>query len=228
MKRIARIILIAAAAFSAAAGAQTQIDLATQPAVEVQRLAPQLVAFAGGEVNFQNLALGLSLGLPVTLTTGVAPGLTQVVTFQPTTTMTPLAIAQTLEAVRQQLIALGIASPNAQQLGTALVGGTLGTPAGTVAMSGVVAINGTLAANLLGQPVSASFLPGVSNSLVPRNVSDSSLSRFISDTPARPVPGIVTPGTAITPVPTTGTAPFAAAGASGATAAPATGGAFAR
>src|SRR3954468_11262 len=152
MKRLVRMILVAATAFSANAGAQAQVDVTTQPALEVQRLAPQLVSFAGGELNFQNLALGLSLGLPVTLTTGVSPGVTQVVTFTPTTTMTPLAVAQTLEAVRQKLIALGVSAPTAQQLGTALVGGTLATPAGAVGMTGVVAINGTPRANGPGEP----------------------------------------------------------------------------
>ena len=216
MKRLACIAVLAAA-FAGPAAAQVQIDITTQPAVEVQRLAPQLVTFAGGEVNFTNLANGLALGLPVTLTTGVSPGLTQVVTFTPSGTLTPLGIAQTLEAVRQQLIALGIGAPTAQQLGVALVGGTVATPAGNVPLAGVVPISGPLAANLLGQQAtSTSFLPGVSTSLGPRNTSDSPFPRGISDTPPRPVPGVVVPGTVATPPPITATGPFAVPGATGA------------
>src|ERR1041384_2133270 len=68
------IVLFTALALPAAAGAQTtQFQLGAQPALEVQRLAPQLVAFAGGDVNFNNLVNGLALGLPVTLTSATAP-----------------------------------------------------------------------------------------------------------------------------------------------------------
>ncbi|HEV2431925.1 MAG TPA: hypothetical protein VGT43_10500, partial [Burkholderiales bacterium] len=40
---------------------------AVPPQVTVQRLAPQLVAFAGSQSNFQNLVSGLALGTPVQL-----------------------------------------------------------------------------------------------------------------------------------------------------------------
>src|ERR1700745_2201122 len=116
MKQI--FVLLIGLALPAAAGAQsTQVQLGSQPAVEVQRLAPQLVAFAGGDVNFNNLVNGLPLGLPVTLTTASAPGVTQVVTFTPSGTMSVTQIAQLLETARQSLIARGIATPTADQLG---------------------------------------------------------------------------------------------------------------
>jgi hypothetical protein len=185
MKLIARIVLAASAAFSGAAGAQLQFDLTTQPGLEVQRLAPQLVGFAGGDVNFQNLATGLSLGLPVTLTTGVAPGVTQVVTFTPAGTLSPLQIAQTLEAVRQQLISVGVATPTAQQLGVALVGGTVVTPAGNVPVGSVVATNTALISSLQ-QASGGALLPGVNvgvQSLPRQFVGDSANARNISDTP---------------------------------------------
>jgi hypothetical protein len=224
MRRLARILLVSAAAISAHAGAQTQLELATSaPALEVQRLAPQLVAFAGGDVNFQNLANGLALGLPVTLTSALAPGQTQVVTFTPTATMTPLAIAQSLEAVRQQLIALGVAAPNAAQLGVALVGGTLATAAGNVPLTGVVAVNGQLASSVQGQTSASAFLPGLTNTMPQRFVSDRSTFGNVSDTPARPQ--LVVPGTAAgttsgttTGTTTPSTAPFAAPGSGGAAA----------
>ena len=115
--------------------AQTQVS----PALEVQRLAPQLVAFAGGDANFQNLVNGLAAGTLVTLSTALPTGGTQAVTFTPSGSMTALQIAQTLETVRQSLIARGIATPTAQQLATALVGGALPTALGTTQVNGVVA-----------------------------------------------------------------------------------------
>src|SRR5919198_189458 len=73
MKRI--FVLLATLALPAAAAAQsTQFQVGSQPALEVQRLAPQLVAFAGGEVNFTNLVNGLAFGVPVTLTSATTPG----------------------------------------------------------------------------------------------------------------------------------------------------------
>src|SRR5207237_635690 len=89
-------------------------------------------AFAGGDVNFANLVNGLALGLPVTLTTPVGIGVTQVVNFTPLGTMSALQIAQTLETARQSLISRGIATPTAQQIGATLIGGQLPTALGTV------------------------------------------------------------------------------------------------
>ena len=97
----------------------TQFQIAADPSLEVRRLAPQLVAFAGGEVNFANLVNGLALGLPITLTSTVSPGATQVVSFTPTGTMTATQIAQTLENARQALISRGVATPSAQQIAAA-------------------------------------------------------------------------------------------------------------
>ena len=111
MKQI--LVLLAALACPALAAAQSaQLQFGSQPALEVQRLAPQLVAFAGGDVNFNNLVNGLAFGLPVTLTTLTAPGVTQVVTFTPSGTMSVTQIAQLLESARQSLIGRGIAPPS--------------------------------------------------------------------------------------------------------------------
>ena len=132
-------LLIAAAALAASAGVQAQtvqVQTGTSPVLEVQRLAPQLLAFAGGDVNFANLVNGLALGLPVTLTTPVGIGVTQVVNFTPLGTMSALQIAQTLETARQSLISRGIATPTAQQIGATLIGGQLPTALGTVQVTG--------------------------------------------------------------------------------------------
>src|SRR5438067_12861527 len=95
MKRI--VLLLAALALSAAASAQTaQFQVGSQPALELQRLAPQLVAFVGGDVNFANLVNGLALGLPVMLTSAPAPGVTQVVAFTAAGAVSVTQVAQPL------------------------------------------------------------------------------------------------------------------------------------
>jgi hypothetical protein len=116
----------------------TQILSPSDVVSQVLGLAPQLVAFAGSDTNFRSLVQGLNLGTPVTLVTVTADGLTQTVTFTPAGNMSAADIARTLEAARQQLITRGIGAPTAQQIGTALVGGSLPTPAGTVQVTPVI------------------------------------------------------------------------------------------
>jgi hypothetical protein len=60
------------------------------------------------------------------------------VNFTPTGTLTTEQIAQALEAARQRLIGLGIATPTAEQLATALVGGTVPTALGGSAVVGTL------------------------------------------------------------------------------------------
>jgi len=114
--------------------AGTPTDVVSQ----VIGLAPQLVAFAGSDTNFQNLVQGLSQGTPVTLVTATPDGLTQTVTFTPSAAMSATDIVRTLEAARQQLITRGVATPTALQIGTTLVGGALTTAAGTVQVNPVL------------------------------------------------------------------------------------------
>ena len=85
------------------------------PAVSVQRLAPQLVPFAGSEANFQSLVNGLATGTQVQLFTVLPNGFIQNVSFTPTAALTPTQVAQTLETARQQLIGLGIGTPTSEQ-----------------------------------------------------------------------------------------------------------------
>jgi hypothetical protein len=172
-----RLFLLLAATLAFQASAQVATTL------EVQRLAPQLVAFAGGDVNFANLVNGLALGAPVTLSTPLTTGGSQTFTFTPTGTMSPLQIAQFLESVRQSLISRGIASPTAQQLGATLAGGALATPTAAT-QSPAAAIQG---ANSPAATTSAAAGGTV------RNMSDSPLPRGISDTPPLPVPGVTAP-----------------------------------
>ena len=177
--------------------------------LEVQRLAPQLVAFAGGDVNFQNLVNGLATGAAVTLTTTAPTGGTQIVTFTPTGTMSAQQIAQTLEKVRQSLISRGIATPTAQQLATAITGGPLTTPAGPVVqVSGVVGT--TTATNTVVQQQSPavqiqntfSNAAAGASTAIRSQTSDSPFPRGISDSPSNtmapqtPAPIATPPSTA--------------------------------
>jgi hypothetical protein len=182
MMRSLRLVLAAAALSAGGAHAQLlQTQIGASPALQVQSLAPQLVAFAGSAVNFENLVNGLALGLPVTLTTPVGPGATQVVTFTPFGTMTPVQVAQTLETARQVAIANGIAAPTAQQLGILLSGGALPTATGNATVTPLVGILNTLNASL------ATASPAAQLQSTPRfSRSDSPLPRGVADTPLRP------------------------------------------
>jgi hypothetical protein len=186
---------------SASAYAQTPIQVQTLPstitlsnAVEVQRLAPQLVAFAGGQANFQNLVNGLAAGTPVTLSTPLADGTTQIVTFTPSGTMTTVQIAQTLENARQSLITRGVATPTGQQIATVLTGGQLPTPAGTVGVNGVVTTTTAATTSVQQQSPAAALqntfgqaAAGGSASSIRSQTSDSPFPRGISDSPASAV-----------------------------------------
>lgn len=222
MIRTLRICLAAGALAAAGAQAQTpmfQTQVGVSPSAEVQQLAPQLVAFAGGDVNFQNLVNGLALGLPITLTTPLAGGATQVVSFTPAITLTPTQIAQVLETARQAGIANGISAPTAQQIGILLNGGALPTAAGTAAVSPL--INSTTTSTSLATPTGTGTAPSVaaqlqqtprfarSDSPLPRGVADTPLTASTSASPAASTAAgtAATGGTSVTPAP-----PAAAAG----------------
>ena len=233
MKRI--LVFCAALVLPLASYAQaTQLQIGADPTLEVRRLAPQLVAFAGGDVNFANLVNGLALGLPITLTSTVSPGVTQVVNFTPNGTMTATQIAQTLETARQALISRGVATPSAQQIAAVLAGGALPTALGTTPVTGLVnstsgvtlnqsspaaAMQGTTA----GAATGAAAAGGATGA---RNTSDSRFPRGISDTPPLPVPGVTSatgatsatpaaPATSATPAPMTATPAVPVAPAAG-------------
>jgi hypothetical protein len=140
-----RFLLIIAGALGIQAGTLAQqpqsVEIPqSEASLAVQRLAPQLVAFAGSQANFLNLTNGLTQGLPVTLVTLTPDGFTQTATFAPVGSLSPLDIARTLETARQQLIGRGIAAPTAAQLGTTLAGGALPTALGAVQVTGLVAV----------------------------------------------------------------------------------------
>jgi hypothetical protein len=212
MMRSLRLCLAVAPLAAGAAHAQLQqVQIGAPPALEVQRIAPQLVGFAGSEVNFENLVNGLSLGLPVTLTTPVSAGVTQVVSFTPSGTMTPTQIALTLENARQVAIANGIAAPTAQQLGIILNGGALPTALGNPTVTGLIGGPGTVTTSLATRPSIAAQLQAT-----PRfSRSDSPLPRGISDTPLVPPVSASTPGLSSTSAATAAPAPRAPSAATG-------------
>jgi hypothetical protein len=130
--------LLLAAALATACHAALAQARSVPPALDVQRLAPQLVAFAGSDANFQSLVNGLASGTPVQLMTVLPNGFVQNVSFTPTAALAPTQIAQILETARQQLIGLGIGAPTAEQLGFALMGGVVPTALGGTHVAGVL------------------------------------------------------------------------------------------
>src|SRR3954469_6865208 len=199
-----RILLLVAALAVPAAHAQIQ-PTAASTASQVLGLAPQLVGFAGGDLNFAALVNGLALGVPVTLTTPLSTGGSQVFTFTPSGTMSAVEIAQTLEKARQALISRGVATPTAQQIGTVLAGGSLTTASGTTGVTPIIAAT-TSSTTAAGATASTTQSPanavqarnsapvnaaaGSSTPAGVRNMSDSPFPRGISDTPP-----VVGPGT---------------------------------
>ena len=175
--------LLAAALIAAVCPAALAQDPAVPPAVSVQRLAPQLVSFAGSEANFQSLVNGLANGTQVQLFTVLPNGFLQNVTFTPSAALSALQVAQILETTRQQLIGLGIGAPTAEQLGFALMGGVVPTALGGTQVPGALnaqsprnlpspaaqlqgqASAGATAPGTTGTSTSTSPTPGVTNSV---------------------------------------------------------------
>ena len=212
-------VLRVAIALLALASQGVLAQTAVPPTLAVQRIAPQLVAFAGSPANFQNLVNGLSQGTPVQLVTVLPGGATQVVSFTPAAPMTPLEVAQLLEATRQQLIGLGVASPSAEQLGTALVGGIVPTALGGTQLPGALGARSNppspaaqmqSAAAGASAPVSSVSTGGLSVQLfsaspanapaaIPGNLSESPLPPGVTSRSVVPsastTPPIVTPST---------------------------------
>ena len=213
----ARLALVAAFAI-ACHGAMAQT---TVPAtLTVQRIAPQLVAFTGSQVNFQNLVTGLSQGTPVQLFTLMPDGFTQLVTFTPGAALPADQIAQVLETARQRLIGLGIASPTAEQLAVALTGGVVPTSVGGSQVTSLVNANAqnppspaaqvqanaasgatSLSTTPLPTPVNVQLLPGTTERPQRINTSDSTLTPgATSRSPVPPTPTVAAGATPQTTV----------------------------
>jgi hypothetical protein len=137
-------VSLAAAAFCACVQAQQIVvapslnPAATAAAQQVALLAPQLLAFAGSQANFEALAAGLLQGVPIVITSTGTDGIQQTVTIQPPAALSAGDAARVLETARQALISRGIAAPTAEQIGVTLVGGALPTPLGAVPVTGAL------------------------------------------------------------------------------------------
>lgn len=208
----ARLVLVAVFAIACQqAAAQT----AATPALEVQRLAPHLVALAGSQANFQSLVNGLAQGTPVQLASVLPDGSTQVVSFTPGAPLTSVQIVQALESARQQLIGLGIGSPTGEQLALALTGGTVPTPLGGSTLVGTLGSQSppspaaqiqsrtAAAGGTASGAVSVQTLPAT-----PRiNTSDSSIPAGATSRSPLPAPTSTTPPLAVTPTPAPASTP---------------------
>jgi hypothetical protein len=138
--------VLLAVTLAAAALLPGTLQAQTNAATQINLLAPQLQIFAGSSANFQALALGLTQGTVITIATTTPDGFTQIATFTPPAALSPTDAARALESARQLLITRGITAPTAEQIGVALMGGTLPTTFGTtVSVPGV--LTGTISTN---------------------------------------------------------------------------------
>ena len=90
-------------------------------------------------VTTQNLMNGLNSGRPVVITTPLASGYMQTVSFVPTSGPMPQdKAAQLVKKAQRDLAERGIAKPTALQIAVTLIGGTLPTPDGDVQVPGLL------------------------------------------------------------------------------------------
>ena len=100
---------------------------------------PGLAAAQMTPVTQQTLVDGLNTGRPVTITTPLASGYLQTVSFIPSSGPMPQAQAtQLIQRAERDLAARGINKPTALQIAVTLVGGTLETPDGNVQVPGLL------------------------------------------------------------------------------------------
>jgi hypothetical protein len=144
MKRFQLTAIACGLALASAAWAQTTTTVVTTTATPtvtsssttsyIKRTAPRFESFAGSSDNFSSLASGLRSGTAITLT---GDGQTAVFT-SPTRPMGYGNITRALDLAQRQLAAQGITDPTPSQLQTALMGGTITGPNGTVTYAGVL------------------------------------------------------------------------------------------
>ena len=100
---------------------------------------PMLAAAQLTPVTQQTLITGLNTGKPVTITTPLASGYLQTVSFVPSSGPMPQAqAAQYIQRAQRDLAARGIDKPTALQIAVTLMGGTLATPDGDVQVPGLL------------------------------------------------------------------------------------------
>jgi hypothetical protein len=110
--------------------------------------------------NLKNLLAGLMNGGEVTLITPLTTGMLQVTSFRMPVRMAAADAAAYVDRARQELSALGVAQPTAEQIARMLAGGPLEVPAGRLTVPGLLNLSG-IPATLVSQIVAAGApLPG--------------------------------------------------------------------
>jgi hypothetical protein len=134
-------------------------------AMQVQRQVAGLGGAAGTSANLQALQQGLTTGTPIRLTGGT-PAAPTVLTFQvPGGRMSEFEATQAIGFAGQLLAAQGIVNPTPAQIRAALVGGSVLTPSGVVALRGV--LEGRGAAQTAISTFGTSTSPSVATSASP-------------------------------------------------------------
>jgi len=131
--RLSFLTTLLAALCGATAHAQTT-PASSPDSRYVQRIGDRYVGFAGSSANLESLTAGLRHGSSVTLTEGS----TSVGFLPPTRPMGYGNITRALDLANRQLVAAGITSPTPDQVRAAMIGGTVSTPTGDVALQGVL------------------------------------------------------------------------------------------
>jgi hypothetical protein len=111
------------------------------------------------DANLQNLLSALMQGAEVTMFTPLANGMLQVTSFKPPAPMPQAEASAAIERARQNLAAIGIERPTADQFARALVGGAISGPnGGATQLAGVLPVTGQ-PATVRTQVVNANALP---------------------------------------------------------------------
>jgi len=112
----------------------------TSDAAYLKRIESSYTDFAGSSTNLESLTNGLRHGTAITLTDSGTTGNTSSMTFTPSTR--PMGygnITRVLDFASRDLVAAGISDPSAEQIQTALIGGTMvNTQGQTITMDGIL------------------------------------------------------------------------------------------
>lgn len=135
-------------------------------AMQVQRQVAGLAPTGGSSANLQALMNGLTTGAPITLAGSTPAGAPTTLTFRvPGGPMSQFEAAQALGFAGQLLASQGIVNPTPEQVRAVLLGGAVRTPAGTIAVRGVLEGRGTAQTAI--STFGTSFSPTVSTSASP-------------------------------------------------------------
>jgi hypothetical protein len=139
---IAAFLAVSAVQATAATSETTAIVAvsSTSDAAYLKRIESSYTDFAGSSTNLESLTNGLRHGTAITLTDSGTTGNTSSMTFTPSTR--PMGygnINRVLDFASRDLVAAGISDPSAEQIQTALIGGTVvNTQGQIITMDGIL------------------------------------------------------------------------------------------